>query len=129
MNVSGVRERLRVDLREAMKERDKIAVRVIRSLLAAIDNAEAVSAAESSSGGAHVAKAALGAGAGDRPRRELSGDDLAMILQAEIDERVTAKAEYQRGGRENEAAEIVQEIASLAQYSSLTRSGNDKQLS
>src|SRR5699024_2207753 len=94
-------------------------IRAIRSLLAAIDNAEALPAEEASFGGAHVAKAALGAGAGDRPRRELANDDLAETLQAEIDERLTARAEYSRGGRQVEAGEIAQEVATLAGYGSL----------
>ncbi len=58
----GVREQLRRDLRRAMKERNHLAVRAIRSLLAAIDNAEAVPIQHTFETGAHVAGAAMGQG-------------------------------------------------------------------
>lgn len=112
----GVRQRLRVDLRQAMKEREVLAVRALRSLLAAIDNAEAVAVEETSDGGTHVAKAAVGAGAGDRARRELTPADIAGIVQAEITERADARAQYLHGGRESEAEELTREIAVLTRY-------------
>lgn len=111
-----MRQRLRRDLREAMKRRETTAVRAIRSLLAAIDNAEAAPLEETTVSGAHIARATLGAGSGDRPRRELTSADLARVLGAELSERDGARQEYRRAGREGEAAELDREIEILSRY-------------
>lgn len=99
-----------------MKERNRPAVRAIRSLLAAIDNAEAVPIQQTFDSGAHVAHAAVGAGAGDQPRRELTGADLAQIVEREARERASAQDEYLRAGREDEAQELAEELKIVSAY-------------
>lgn len=111
-----MRERLRRDLRRAMTQRETSTVRAIRSLLSAIDNAEAVPMQETSQESTYVAGAVAGAGAGDRARRELTGTDLARILDAEVTERVSAREEYLSAGHQDAAQDLAREIAVLQRY-------------
>lgn len=107
----SVRDELRDDLRRAMRERDRPAVRAIRSTLGAIANAEAVPAPERlddplGSVGLSV----------DVPRRELSADDVRAIVLAEVRERRTAIADYERHGRTERADELRAELRALDRY-------------
>lgn len=111
-----MRDELRRDLREAMKQNATAAVRAIRSLLAAIDNAEAVPLAQTSDSGAHIANATVGAGSGDRPRRELTQADLDRVLAAELIELANARQEYLRTGRQDEARKLEEQIEVLSRY-------------
>lgn len=114
-----VRTRLRAGLRDAMRERDRAAVSALRSALAALDNAEAVPVADHSvvsAGGEHVASAAIGVGAAEAERAELSNAEIADILQREVDERRTAAREYSDAGRADAAERLEAEAAALARY-------------
>lgn len=114
-----VRTRLRTGLREAMRARDAATVSAIRSALAALDNAEAVPVVGHnavSAEGAHVASAAIGVGAAEAERAELSDAEVADILQREVDERRTAAREYSDGGRAEAAERLEAEAAALARY-------------
>ncbi|WP_234434363.1 GatB/YqeY domain-containing protein [Streptomyces sp. NRRL F-5126] len=83
---------LRQALPEAMRARDKVAVRAIRSALAALDNAGAVPLDGAPRAGA-IEGAPIGAGAAEAPRRELGDDDMVEILRAEAAERLSAADE------------------------------------
>lgn len=97
---AGVRSGLQAGLRASMRARDAAATRALRSVLAAIANAEAVTSPVSApASDSPIAGAVTGLGAGDVARRVLTDADVAAILQAEIDERVQAAAEYDRHGR------------------------------
>jgi uncharacterized protein YqeY len=113
-----LRPQLRAALTKAMKARDTAAVAALRSALAAVDNAEAVDPGAAglavSSGEGPVAKSAAGLGAADVPRRELSDDDEAAIVRAEIGERRAAADDYERLGRAEEAARLRAEADVLA---------------
>ena len=100
------RQRLRDALTEALVERDAPALAAIRSALAAIANAEAVE----HSG---PAKPKLGVGAGEAARRELSTEEVLEILRAEIGERTSAAAEYEKLGRREAAIRLRAEAAIL----------------
>lgn len=67
---------LYADLREARKARDQVTVTTLQEVIAAIDNAGAVSAGVSSTG----------VGSTEAPRRELSTYDMQQIVQKEITE-------------------------------------------
>nr|NLD40841.1 hypothetical protein [Actinomycetales bacterium] len=88
-DVGQFRSVLRSGLREAMKGHDAPAVSALRSLLAAIDNAEAVHGvpAGATNESEHVAKAALGVGSAEAERRSLTSEELREILRSEIGER------------------------------------------
>lgn len=70
--------RLRSDLVDAMKENDPVRVRVIRTLLAGISNAESVAAGP--------AVGAPGLYSGEAERRLLDRDDLRAVVEAELSE-------------------------------------------
>jgi hypothetical protein len=123
--------RLRLALTAALRARDMTAVAALRSALGAIGNAEAVpvppappAAAPSAAGPAgasaagrgspHVAGAAAGLGAAEAERRRLSPAQVAAIVQAEIDERRAAAAQYEGAGRTDRAARLAAEAQALA---------------
>jgi uncharacterized protein len=96
-----MRENMRHALKTAMKARDKTAVAAIRSVLAAIDNAEAIQVDHSATehGSAEVAGAAVGLGAAEAERRSLAAADIRTIVETEINDRIAAANEYEQGGR------------------------------
>jgi uncharacterized protein YqeY len=113
-----VRERLRLALRAAMKARDTVAVSALRSVLAAIANAEAVPPAEASpadgsapavTGNQYVAGSTAGLGATEAGRRELTGDEVAAIVRAEAAERRAACRHYRAAGQAGQAERLLRE--------------------
>jgi uncharacterized protein len=130
-----LRQRLRDALAPAMKARDRVTVGVLRSTLAAIENAEAVdgsaaagsaaagsalggSAAGSSAARQHLAieRSPVGAGATEVARRVLAEADVERIVRAEIAEREAAARDYDRVGRPEHAARLRDEIAVLSAH-------------
>jgi uncharacterized protein YqeY len=109
-------QRLRRALPPAMKARDTAAVSALRTALAAIANAGAVAAPAPPATGGTIAGAHIGLGAGEAARRELSDDQVAAIVRAEIDERLTAAAEYTDHGQADQAARVTAEAAVLAAH-------------
>lgn len=108
----SVRETLKRDLKQAMKERNKASASTIKSALAAIDNAEAVPI-EDTDPSAPLGTAGL---ARDVPRRDLTDADIAAILHAEAEELRTALAEYESYGRTDNAEEMRAALRVLARY-------------
>ncbi|GAB3763252.1 GatB/YqeY domain-containing protein [Microlunatus parietis] len=90
-----LRDRLQAALRDALKDRDRVAARAIRTALAAIANAEAVDPADHSTA--------------EVPRRELGADDLRSIVGAEVSERRRAALTYEQSGRTEHAGELHRE--------------------
>jgi uncharacterized protein YqeY len=118
----GIRGRLQVALRSALRDRDMAAASALRSALAAIGNAEAVGVAQAAapaegagggaragSGSEHVAGAAAGLGAAEVARRELSEAELARIVAAEVAERVAAADGYEHAGHADRAERLRRE--------------------
>lgn len=83
-----IKKRLSGDLKNAMKEKNDVAVKAIRSLVSALDNAGAVAIEVPTNmpmaGG--IAGATDGLGSTEVPRRELSDGEIQEIIQKEIDE-------------------------------------------
>lgn len=80
-----MRATMRADLTAAIKSRDRVAMTALRSALAAIENAEAISSDQQSvttEDGAQVAKAALGVGAAEAQRRQLTEAELKRLSRA-----------------------------------------------
>ncbi len=112
-----MRARIRRDLTAAMKTRDATATVVLRSALAAIENAEAVVPADDdASGSEHVAGAVLGVGASDVPRRTLTDADVVRLLRAERDDRLSAAATLDTHGRTDRADLLRAEAGVLDRY-------------
>ncbi|MHA6624823.1 GatB/YqeY domain-containing protein [Pseudonocardia sichuanensis] len=114
-----MRAEMRADLTAALKARDRVAAAALRSVLAAIENAEAVPAdprPASAPGSAHVAGAANGPGAAEARRRHLTDADVRSIVEAEVRERASAAEEYERLGRDEHAGRLRLEIEVLDRY-------------
>lgn len=108
-----IRETLRADLKTAMVERRRDDVALIRTLIAAIDNAEAVALPE----GAKPADSAdFASGGAEAARLVLSEGDVAAVLQTEIDTRLAAAAQIRSGGGEDQATRLEGEAAQVAAY-------------
>lgn len=109
-------ETLRADLTTALKSRDEVRIGALRSMLAAIANAEAVPVVDGPLLAGPIAGAAAGVGATEVPRRELSAADIEAILRREIDDRVSAAAQYTAHGRGLHAQRLHDEVAVLQGY-------------
>lgn len=113
-DTTPLRDRLRAALPTAMKARDRGTVAVLRSAIAAIDNAESVDI------GTHRASAlegsALGPGAAEVARKHLTEADIAAVVRTEIAERVRAADEYESTGRPDRATELRAEADTLASF-------------
>jgi uncharacterized protein YqeY len=108
------RTRLRNALLAARKDRDTARVSALRSALSAIDNAETPDGAQldaPSSG--KIAGGVVGLGASEVARRQLSETQIRELVHAEIDERLTAAAEFTAGGHAERAAMLRTEAAAL----------------
>ena len=75
-----------------MKRRDRLAVSIYRTALAAIDNAEAVPVTDQHHASA-IETSATGAGTSDAPRRSLTEADMVAIVRAEIENHRSAADE------------------------------------
>lgn len=92
-------------LRSALKARDSDAARVLRGVMAALDNAGALPEEEVAT---HLAASVT-----EVPRQRLSGMQVAEILQAEIDVRREAAETFRLVGRAEEAGRLHSEIATI----------------
>jgi hypothetical protein len=100
-----------------MKARSQVAVAAIRSALAAVANAEAVTAGPTAAtGSVHVAGAARGVGAGDVPRRQLTELDVLDVVDAEITDRREHASEYDALGQADAAERLRAEAAVLEAF-------------
>ena len=122
MTGTTLRERLNTALHEAMRARDTTAVSALRSALAALDNAEAVDAGQPAGPAVathpHLAGTTVGVGAAEVERRSLSEDEQRAVVQAEVDERLAAAAQFDLGGRPDRAERLRAEAAVLAGFCS-----------
>lgn len=117
MDRESLRERLRLALRRSMKGRDEMAVRVLRSTLGAIDNAEAVrSTPHVPLSEGPIAGALKGLGAGEAQRRELTEQDLRQIVEDEVTDCLQAASDYEKVGQKAAAADLREQAALLRSY-------------
>jgi hypothetical protein len=113
-----LRTRLRGDLRRAIKAQRRDEMTALRTLIAAIDNAESV---ENSSPArwtpsAHVAAAVRGLRAGEAARRVLSEHELRRVIDAELWERGAQAEKLELLGRADEASRLRFEADLIARY-------------
>jgi len=94
----------------ALKARDAVAVAAYRSALAAVDNARAVEAPKG------PVRTALGVGAREVSRRELSDEQVREIVRREISDREAAALEYETRGRADHAQRLRDEASVLAAF-------------
>jgi uncharacterized protein len=106
-----VRERLRAALPGAPKQRDRALVAVLRATLAALDNAEPVAPTDDQES----------LGVREVAHRELSDEDMELLVRAEIDERQTAARVYEQAGEHEHARRLRQEADTLTAVAGLGR--------
>jgi uncharacterized protein YqeY len=110
VSAADLKERLRTDLKAAMRERQAGKVAVIRTLIAAIDNAEAVPI------DGLEERLRQREAIGEVARRELDAAALDAVLAKESDTRLAAAEDYDRHGRNDDAARLRQEAELVARY-------------
>jgi len=103
-----LRERLKADLLQAMKARQSSTVTVLRTTLAAIDNAEAVEIDAATA-------TALGQPT-EVPRKLLTEADIQAILQREIATVRANIAVYEQLGNQAKVAQLQTELDVLVGY-------------
>ena len=118
--ISDLPGRLRHDLTDAMRRRDRVTARVLRTALSSIANAEAQPASDEtptslrSAGG--IAGAADGLAATEVARRELDEDEVRAVVAAERDDRLAAADDLAGRGAADAAAALRAEAALLERY-------------
>jgi uncharacterized protein YqeY len=115
----NLRDRLRGALPGAMKARDSTAVAALRSALAAIDNAEAVGAAQApppDAGRADLVGTVAGLGAAEVEWRTLSEAQVEKIVRAEVADRRTAAQVYEQAGQPGRAERLRAEADVLGSH-------------
>lgn len=110
MSAAALKERLRADLKAAMRNGRASDVGVIRTLIAAIDNAEAVPVE------GFQKRLRRQESIGEVARRVLDPAALDAVLAAEIQSRLAAAEDYERNGRTEDGARLRQETGLVARY-------------
>ncbi len=108
------RSLLRASLLAARKKRDSTRATALRSVLSAIDNAEApVAVPVQGLASGQIAGAVKGLGATEVARRELSDEQIRDLVRSEIDERLSAADDFTAGGHAERAATLRAEATVL----------------
>lgn len=109
----SIRDALRSAVTAAAKRRDRAALSVYRTGLAAIDNAEAVPLPEAMPRAGAVEASAIGVGAAEAQRRALTETEMRDIVAAEADERRHAADQLDRHGSQADRAQALRDDAAL----------------
>jgi uncharacterized protein YqeY len=99
-----------------MKSGDRVAVAALRATLSAIDNAEAVERSAGVDSNLAIEQLAVGVGAAEAERRDLTEDQVEAIVRGEIAEREAAAHAYDVAGRTEQATRLRAEIAVLTTH-------------
>jgi uncharacterized protein YqeY len=118
MNATALKERMRGDLKAAMQARAAVEVRLLRTLIAALDNAESVAVEPVSKDGPPSAhgQRRFGDPSGEVSRRELDAEAVDGLLAAEIESRLSAARDYERHRQGDEAARLRREADLIGRY-------------
>ena len=108
-----MKARLRADLRIAMKDGHSLAVKVIRTLVAAIDNAEAPPLDTSR---AASIQHQFHSGSAEVERLQMSVEDVHRILSTEMRERERVAAELEQLKQTDRAEELRAEALVIQRY-------------
>jgi uncharacterized protein len=105
-----LRNQMSQDLRAAMKSRDQVAASLLRTLMATLDNAEAVAVDHLTLPKVPTTERH------EVPRKELTRDEIQQLLERELAERQRAHGEYTALGLATEAQRLQSEIELIAVY-------------
>lgn len=108
---TNLRQVLQAELITAMKKQDRPTMMVLRSVLSAISNKEAVPAVPVDS-----EKPMGNLGYGDVARRELTPQEVKLVVLDEVDERRNSAGYLRTAGRNEEAERLEDEAAILERY-------------
>jgi uncharacterized protein YqeY len=111
VSAAALKERLRADLKAAMQARATDEVRLLRTLIAALDNAEAVAVAQDK----YVPRPFGDPGA-EVPRLELDDEAVNGLLASEIGTRLAAAGDYDRHAKCEEAERLREEAGLIERY-------------
>ena len=111
--VQALQLRLRADLMTAMRERRDVEKAVLRTLLAAIDNAQAVPVGDRHD---KYVVYAFGDSATEVPRLELSLDALDDLLRRELQDRLDSAEQLTLLGQDDRALRLRQEARIIESY-------------
>jgi len=109
IDAETLRMRLRGALKDALKGRDRESMSVCRSLLAALDNAEAAPVDVLPAAGA-IEQSVVGVGAAEVARHPLTPEQVSAVVATELVERQGA-IDVLAGSFPREAATLVREVA------------------
>ena len=114
----AVRTALRHGLIAALKARDSEAVSVLRTTIAAIDNAEAVPdpGIKPAPGDARIAGATSGPGSSEAARRRLSPGELDAIVREQVTEQEREAERYDALGQAEAAGRLRRQARVLVAY-------------
>lgn len=113
MSATELKQRMRAHLKAAMQARASDEVRLLRTLIAALDNAEAVDGEGVQD---HFNPRTLGDPRGEVARREIDAAELETILAEEAATRLAAAEDYDRHGRHEDAERLRCEVALIDRY-------------
>jgi len=105
--------RLRDDLKAAMKARNALDIAVLRVMIAALDNAQAVPLPE---GRQRYVVREFGDGSAEAPRLRLAEEDIRRLLSQEVRDREDAATQFEDLGRADRAASLRAEAAIVSRY-------------
>jgi uncharacterized protein len=108
LDQTPIRARLKAGLTKAMKTRQSAVVSILRTVLAAIDNAEAVELPPNFVPGMGQSN--------DVPRKVLTETQMRDIVHNEIRALQSATAEYEQLGKPEEADTLRNQAAALSEY-------------
>ncbi|MBT2134802.1 GatB/YqeY domain-containing protein [Croceibacterium sp. LX-88] len=111
MNATDLKHRLRADLKLAMQARASDEAKLLRVLIAALDNAEAVPGLQD-----NTSSRAFGDPSGEVARLELDASATQVILTKERQERLGAAEDYERHGQDEPAKRLRNEADLIARY-------------
>ncbi|NNG19313.1 hypothetical protein HJ590_06915 [Naumannella sp. ID2617S] len=109
--MSELKQALRDELHRAMRERDRVSTRALRSVVGALENAEADGVAAPRAGA--VESSAIGVGAAEARRRELTADQAYAVVTAELEERAAAVQDCEHSGQTAAVEPLREEIAAI----------------
>ena len=113
MSAPALKDRLRADLKAAMRARNSAEVSVLRTLIAAVDNAEAHPIEHFHE---RLRQRSLADPIGEVARRALDASTLDAVLEAETKSRLAAAEDYERHGRTEDAARLRSEANLIGRY-------------
>ncbi|MBO9517685.1 MAG: GatB/YqeY domain-containing protein [Porphyrobacter sp.] len=111
MNATELKQVMRTDLKAAMQAKASEEARLLRTLIAALDNAEAVPGLQDNTG-----SRAFGDPSGEVARLDLDYSATQALLAKEVQERLSAAQEYEGLGREDQATRLRGEAQLITRY-------------